>query len=89
MINRFNKYLVLFSVLLLPACSTHYASFMGEGEVAEKVADIESEPITRLSFVPADGTYDDMEIVVYEEIENVHEIVPAAGDNSEGQNEPQ
>ena len=74
------RILLMLPAVLVAGCSTDYAAHNGDSIIVqEQIADIENEPITRLSFVPAQNSYDEIEIVVYQDDEALAQIMPAAG----------
>ncbi len=73
------------SSFLMVGCSTgtDYAVFEGDTiAMAEQLANIENEPITRLSFVPVENSYDEFDVVLHQGGEAVSQIMPASGDEN-------
>lgn len=73
---------VLF-ILLISGCSTDYAVVEGDNlAVNEQVADIENEPVTRLSFVPSQNSYNDFDVVLHQKGEVLNNIDTASGEDN-------
>jgi len=71
------------SSFFMVGCSTgtDYAVFEGDTiAMAEQLENIEDEPITRLSFVPVENSYDEFDVVLHQAGEAVSQIMPASGD---------
>lgn len=68
-------------------CSTDYAA-LDDDTIAmeEQLANIEDEPITRLSFVPVENSYDEFDVVLHQDGEAVSRIMPASGDENAAEN---
>ena len=77
---NFCRLVFVLSAFFVTGCSTDYAALEGENSVVEeKLANIEDEPITRLSFVPAQNSYDEFDVVLHQDGEAVSQIMPASG----------
>lgn len=73
---------VLF-ILLISGCSTDYAVVEGDNlAVNEQVADIENEPVTRLSFVPSQNSYNDFDVILHQKGEVLNNIDTASGEDN-------
>lgn len=73
----------LFLLILISGCSTDYAVIQGDNfAVNEQVADIENEPVTRLSFVPAQNSHDDFDVVLLQNGEALNKVETASGNAS-------
>lgn len=76
------RFLLILPAFFMAGCTSDYA--MREGGdyvVGQQVANIEDEPITRLSFVAASNEYDEIKIVVHQDGRALNDIVPASGDD--------
>ena len=74
------RYIVCFSAaLFLAGCAPTHTAQKDNTVVIEKVAHIENEPITRLSFVPVHSAHDDIEIVVHRDAAGLNDVRPASG----------
>ncbi len=74
------RYLLIIAALSLPACTA--LPHKNSAKEIEKVADIDNDPITRLSFVPMNNAYNDIQIIVYQDEEYLNNIMPASGEKS-------
>lgn len=77
------RLIFVLSSFLIVGCSTDYAALDGDVIAMEaELAHIENEPITRLSFVPVDNSYDEFDVVLHQGGEAVSQIMPASGDEN-------
>ncbi|PCI57036.1 MAG: hypothetical protein COB36_01850 [Alphaproteobacteria bacterium] len=77
------RLIFILSGFLMVGCSTDYAALDGDAiAMEEQLANIEDEPITRLSFVPVENSYDEFDVVLHQDGEAVSRIMPASGDES-------
>ena len=83
-----NFILSIFAILLLGACSQDYKTAQQDSLVLEKMSDIEDETITRMSFVDRKDEYDNVEVVLYQDDSDLNRIMPASGDVSNNENNP-
>jgi len=73
------RILFVLPVFLIVGCSTDYAARDGERLVVqEKTEGIENEPITRLSFLPAQDVSDEIEVVIFQDNHALAQIMPAS-----------
>ncbi|MGH1377489.1 MAG: hypothetical protein ACRBB3_01585 [Alphaproteobacteria bacterium] len=74
-------FFALFFLLIISGCSTDYAVLDGDNiAVKDQVADIENEPVTRLSFVQTQGGQDDLEVVLHSNPDILSDIETASGE---------
>lgn len=81
------RLIFILSSFLMVGCSTDYAA-LDDDTIAmeEQLANIEDEPITRLSFVPVENSYDEFDVVLHQDGEAVSRIMPASGDENAAEN---
>ncbi|PCK00447.1 MAG: hypothetical protein COA45_01320 [Zetaproteobacteria bacterium] len=83
MYRNFYRFIFVLSSFFVVGCSTDYVAYDDKNSaVEERLANIEDEPITRLSFFPVENMNDKLDVILHQDGEVVGRILPASGDGN-------